>query len=59
MYTVHFYINPPGRFALAKHRDWTQNYGRNVMQSRVFGYSGVDFLAIVTSMSVTRSRGVA
>lgn len=37
MYTVHFYINPPGRFALAKHRDWTQNYGRNVMQSRVFG----------------------
>ena len=49
LYTVHFFINPPGRFDLAKHRDWTENYGRNVMQSRVFGYTGVDFLAIVTA----------
>ena len=49
LYTVHFYVNGPGRFQLAKHRDWINNYGNRVLTSRVFGYTGVDFLSIVTA----------
>ena len=49
LYTAHFYINAPGRFQFAKHRDWINNYGNRLMQSRVFGYTGVNFLPIVTA----------
>lgn len=48
-YAVYFYINPPGEFALARHRDWLNNYGRDLMQSRVFIYRNVNFMEIVTA----------
>lgn len=49
LYTVRFYVNAPDTFALARHRDWLDNYGRRLMQSRTFGYQNVDFLEIVTA----------
>ena len=48
-YDVYFYIYPPDRFALARHRDWLDNYGQQLMPGQQFRYRNVDFSEIVNA----------
>ena len=50
LYKVQFFVNPPDDFALARHRDWLDNYGDTLIPEPVmFSYDTVDFRAIATA----------
>ena len=49
LYTVDFYVNPPGEFDLARHRDWLNGYESRVLKAKRFRYRNVDFMEIVTA----------
>lgn len=51
-YTVEFFVSPPGD-ALAKHYDWLDGYGADLMNARSFAYTGCDFEDIALG---TRAR---
>ena len=48
-YEVRFFVNPPGSFMLAKHRDWLRGYGELLFPAKVFTYRGVNFAEIVNA----------
>lgn len=43
LYTVEFNINPPHKFDLAFHKDWIDNYGKDLFKLKSFKYEDVDF----------------
>ena len=43
LYTVEFKINPPHKFDLAFHKDWIDNYGKDLFKLKSFKYEDVDF----------------
>ena len=43
LYSVAFYLSPPGSHELSTHLDWRSAYGEQLMQPVTFRYSGVDF----------------
>ena len=48
-YEVKFFVNPPGSFTLAKHRDWLLAYGELLFPAKEFTYRSVDFTEIVNA----------
>lgn len=48
-YDVYFYIYAPDRFALARHRDWLDTYGQELMRYQQFRYRHVSFSEIVNA----------
>lgn len=45
-YKVTFFVNPPSLFTMAVHRDWLNQYGRQLFSIKEFVYHNVDFTEI-------------
>ena len=49
LYLVEFNVLPPTHIELSLHKDWLDNYGKDLMKKQYFKYKNVDFEEIANS----------
>ena len=49
LYLVEFNVLPPTHIELSLHKDWLDNYGKDLMKKQYFKYKHVDFEEIANS----------
>ena len=49
LYLVEFNVLPPTHIELSLHKDWLDNYGKDLMKKQYFKYKNVDFKEIANS----------
>ena len=49
LYLVEFNVLPPTHIELSFHKDWLDNYGKDLMKKQYFKYKNVDFEEIANS----------
>lgn len=49
LYLVEFNVLPPTHIELSFHKDWIDNYGKDLMKKQYFKYKNVDFEEIANS----------